>query len=333
MPDLFVGYSKEFSKISSNIEGGNKFSLLIGPTGSGKTTFLKHIVDQYSSHNSHIMYVSKPPKDPMDWLTVFNKFTRKGILGSLLSRKEDVNLYTLSTHVNKKLGDRKCILLIDECHEASLDSLEWLRTLADHVDNLSIILAGLPIFETILKNNLETFRRRINSVVELTNLTKSETRELIKRRIEKSGGEDIKPFTHEAIELIYERTAGFPREVIRACYEFVEKAAEKNTTTIDIDFLGEMEEPIKRVSIETISTLPERQRSILEILSQNGEMTPSEIIPKMNVKDYKNRENAVRSVNNLLKRLMRDKFAERVRVGKTYKYKVSKKFQTLMVEA
>jgi len=332
MPELFVGYSKEFTKISSNIRNGNKFSLLMGPTGSGKTTFLKHLLDEYS-HNDHIIYVAKPPKEPIDWITVFSRFTRKGILSSLLSRGEDVNLYTLSSHVNNKLGDRKCVLLIDECHEASLDSLEWLRTITDQIDNLFVVLAGLPIFETILRSNLETFRRRVNTVVELTNLTKSETRELIKRRIEKSGGEDIKPFTHEAVDMIYENTGGFPREVIRVCNESVEKAVEKNISTVDVDLFNEIEEPIKRVSLETINILPERQKKILDILSQDGEMTPAEIISQLDVKEYKNRENAIRSINNLLKRLMRDKFVERIRIGKTYKYKISGKFQTLMVEA
>ena len=53
----------------------------------------------------------------------------------------------------------------------------------------------------------------------------------------------------------------------------------------------------------------------------------------LDIDEYKNRDNAVRAVNNLLRRLMKEGLVERKRVGKTYRYVVSSKFQTLMVDA
>ena len=49
--------------------------------------------------------------------------------------------------------------------------------------------------------------------------------------------------------------------------------------------------------------------------------------------EYKDKENAVRSVNNLLRRLMNDGIVERKKTGKSYKYRVSGKLQTVMVDA
>ncbi|UCD07428.1 MAG: BlaI/MecI/CopY family transcriptional regulator, partial [Candidatus Aenigmatarchaeota archaeon] len=208
-----------------------------------------------------------------------------------------------------------------------------LRTLVDNIDNLSVIMAGLPVFENILKSNLETFSRRINTKTDLGNLTKAETRELVKKRIENAGGEDIRPFTSRTIEYIYERTGGFPREVIRLCNDLAYKALRSNISTIDTDFLKETEAPVTRLSLETVESLPERQKLILDALSKGEQFTPSEIVSEMGDEVYKNRENAIRSVNNLLRRLMKDGFVERKRVGKTYKYAISSKFRTLMVEA
>jgi type II secretory pathway predicted ATPase ExeA len=330
LPELFIGYDKEVNEVVGGLKSGNKFSLLLGPTGSGKTTFLKSLVNRFNGYD-YVLYLSKPPKKPEDWLTVFREIIKPRF--SIFSRGNGPSLYNLSEVINRKLKDKKCLLFVDECHEASLDSLEWLRTITDQTENLFIALAGLPVFEKILKSNLETFMRRVETRIELSNLTKAETRELIKKRIENEGGEDIKPFTANAVEYIYERTGGFPREILRICNDLVQKALRKNITIIDLDFLKESETTETRISLETINELPERQRIVLETLSKKGELTPSELISNLKLDGYKDRENAVRSVNNLLRRLMSEGLADRTRRGKTYKYKVSGKYQNLMVEA
>ncbi len=331
LPDLFVGYEKEVNKISSGIENGSKFSLLIGPTGSGKTTMMKHLVDRFDDNYKHIIYIAKPPRNPSDWVDVFSDFTRKGFLSSLLSRP-DTNIYNLADRISSRIGSEKMLLFVDESHEASVESFEWLRALTDQIDNMYLVMAGLPVFEGTMKSRLESLMRRVSTRIELTNLTKTETRELIKKRIENIGGDDIRPFTGDSIDFIYSRTAGFPREILRTCSDFVQKAMEKNISTVDTDFLREMEEPQPRVSLESLDSIPERQRRILEVLSR-GEMTPSGIISNLeSIDEYKNRDNALRSVNNLLGRLRKEGLVERKRVGKTYKYQIARKYQTMLVE-
>lgn len=336
LPDLFVGHEGEINKILNGVSNGSKYTLILGPTGSGKTTMLKYLYGMFHNQKDfdYVFYLSKPPKDPVDWIMVMEDITHRGVLSFIFSaRKSGINLYNLSDEVNRKLKQKRCLMLIDECHEASLDSLEWLRAITDQIDNLYIILAGLPVFDKILKSNLETFMRRITANIELTNLTKSETRELIKKRIEHFGGNDIQPFTNNTLEFIYEQSGGFPREVLRLCDELTQKALEKRITTIDLEFLKESEVSKRRMSLDALEHLPERQRMILDVLSQNEEMTPNEIIEEMALEEYKDKDNAVRSVNNLLRRLMKEKLVERKRIGKTYKYSITGAIKTLMVEA
>jgi type II secretory pathway predicted ATPase ExeA len=326
-PSIFVGYSNELNEMETGLKSGNKFSLLLGPTGSGKTTMLKFLEQRFQ--DARIIYISKPPRDAQDWVTVFEKITKS----RFSFRKKSINLYNLNEHIKKGLKGRKLLLFVDECHEASMESLEWLRSLTDHVDSLSVILAGLPVFESTMKSNLETFMRRVGTKIELGNLSKSETREFIKRRIELVGGDDVRPFSHNIIDYVYERTGGFPREVLRVCNELSLKALEKNITTVDLDFLRETNAPEARLSRDKISSLPERQRLIIETLAKHGELTPAQIISNLDIDEYKDRENGVRSVNNVLRRLMKEKLVERKKSGKAYTYKVSERFQTLLVQA
>lgn len=334
LPDLFVGYMKEVEMISNSINDNDKLSLLIGPTGSGKTTLMKFLNKKFGK-DKKIFYLAKPPDNPEDWVKIFTNFIGFGILERLFSRRRmNLNLYNLNEWVNKKMKDMNMVLLVDESHEASVETLEWLRTLTDQIDNLSVVIAGLPVLESILMDNLETFTRRVNTRVELTNLTKSETRELIKMRIEWSGGDDIKPFTSETIEYLYEKTGGFPREVIRMCNDLVKKAIESNISTVDMNFLKDSEFDLpRRVSLESVSSLPSKQQKIIEIIGKYGEITPSEIVEKMDPENYKSKDNAIRSINNILKRLVKEGMLMRKRRGKSYQYVLSDKIRTLMVDA
>lgn len=332
LPTLFVGYMKEIDNILDNIRSMDKFSLLLGPTGSGKTTLLKFITDKFDGKN--IFYLSKPPKNPEDWVDIFTNFIGLGVVERIFSRRKNLNLYNLSEWVNKRIKKRNIVLLLDEGHEATLETLEWLRTLTDQIDNLSIVIAGLPTLEQILKENLETFTRRVNTKIELTNLTKSETRELVKKRVEWAGGNDIRPFTSGTIQIIYEKTGGFPREVIKVCNDLVQKAIERNISTIDPNFLEEIDEKApKRVSLGSVNNLPSRQKLVLEILNKHKELTPSEAVSKIELEGYKDKENAIRSINNILKRLLEDELVSRKRTGKTFYYRLSDRVKTMMVNA
>jgi type II secretory pathway predicted ATPase ExeA len=332
LPDLFVGHMKETERILTGIQNNDKLSLLIGPTGSGKTTLMKFLTKKFDKEKM-IFYLSKPPSKPEDWVKIFTNFIGFGILERLFSRNPP-DIYNLSEWVNRKMKNRDMVLLVDESHEASIETLEWLRTLTDQIENLSVVITGLPVLESILRDNLETFTMRVNNRVELANLTKSETRELIKKRIEWAGGDDVKPFTSETIESIYEKTGGFPREVIRMCNDLVQKAIESNISAIDINFLKDTEiTSPKMVSLGSVDSLPSKQRNTLEILGKYGDLTPFGIVEKMDMKGYKSRDNAIRSINNILKRLVKEGMVIRKRRGKSYQYELSDKIRTLMVDA
>jgi predicted ATPase len=277
-------------------------------------------------------YISKPPRSSKELVNLFKSFLGFNIIDKV--RYGDLSLFDLQKFVIRKLRKKQFVLLVDEAHESSVANLEWIRTIADSIPNLYVIFAGLPVFEKNAETQLPTLFMRITTKTYLNNLSKNETESLIQKRIENSCGEGLGPFSNDAVERIYEITGGFPREIIKICDKLVKEAAEKNITSINKNFIdqviktSEVTEPI-----EMRAPLSSKQKEILDILNKTPDLTPAQIISHLPIEEYKDRNNAVRSVNNILKRLIKDELIQRKKLGNSYVYFLTGKAKTVFTEA
>ena len=164
-PELLVGYVEQTNHLMRTIQEKHKLFLIVGPTGSGKTTMLKW-VGKNLSNNFLPIFISKPPSTVDGFVEIFNqKFPKPWYRRAFESHIK--NIYQIPDFLKEKAKDRHIVLMCDEIHEAEPDVLEWLRVLTDSVDNMSLIVAGLPVFNEIVKEKLETFQKRIISHIEL----------------------------------------------------------------------------------------------------------------------------------------------------------------------
>ena len=338
IPSLFIGYEEQKNKIITSIEERHKVCLIVGPTGSGKTTSLKWLVNELKKDSKFMpIFISKPPAKPDDFVAIFNDLFRPpwflAFLNPFIPNIKKV--HQIPDFLNHRLSNEKqLILMCDEIHEANINVLQWLRVLTDQINNMSLILSGLPVFENTLKKKLETFYKRITAKVSLTTLTKEQTKELIEKRIGivSLTKEINNPFSEQAINLIFEQTGGFPREVLRLCDQAVNEAIEKGLDTIEPDMIQAPKvEKIEKSEFD-LKALPKRQREIIEAIQQ-GKTTPNDIVDSLNLEKYKSKEHAIRSVNNILQRLMKDNIVKRGRQGKTYIYSLAPKIKNLVVSA
>lgn len=338
-PELIVGYSEEMRSIVRSIAEREKFLLVTGPTGSGKTLTMKWI----DSNFPDVLYLSKPPVRPEDFIGIFTDRFGFSIREKIFGRPPSI--YNIHDYVNRKVGDGRLILIIDEVHESTVDVLQWIRVFIDQVDRMTMILAGLPNFERVLQEKLETLEKRATVKLGLGSLSRDETRELIRKRIESAGGSGMEPFTESSVSAVYERTGGFPREIIKTCSSMINDAIDKNVYVIDGSMppshlsssyvsaaprgrdSGYSEQPGKL----NLNVLPEKQRQIIDALSK-GEMTPKNLADAISGK-YKSEDHAVRSMNNILKRLANEGYIAREQRGKTFVYYLTNKVKSLFVEA
>ena len=329
-PELYVGYEEQKAALLSVIEEKHNISLVTGPTGSGKTTLLKWAALNVPK-NFDILYAGKPPANTQELVDIFNnKYGAPWFLRLFMPNIK--NPYQIPDYLTKKLRGKHLVFFLDEAHEAELEMLEWIRVLSDQVDNMTIILSGLPVFESKIRDKLETLRKRIVARIEVLSLTKPEMEQMIAMRIESVGGKGHAPFEQNAIDAIYDKTGGFPREVLRVCTELISAAARQGRSAITVDMVSARKEEEKSVSVSAIEALTPMQRDVIERLA-SGPASPGDIANGMSLDKYKSRQHAVRSVNNILIRMMADKMVERTRKDRAFVYHLAPKLKTLVVKA
>jgi len=332
-PSLMVGYSEQCDSLLSHVFNLHKFASVVGPTGSGKTTMLLWLRSHFMAYKKFLpYYIPKPPRSSKNLINLFKSIVGFNFLDKLRSR--DLSLFSLSRHVYRKLGKKHLVLLIDEAHEASITNLEWIRTLSDSIPNMTVILAALPVFEKKIETRLPTLFMRVTTKTYLNSLSKPEVESLILKRIENVDGNGLNPFIPNSIERIYEVTGGFPREIIKICDKLIKEAVLKNITTISTSFIDQVIQPTSTSQpVELQAALSKKQKQILKILNENPNLTPSSLTEYLDTSAYKNKNNAIRSINNILKRLLRDDLIQRKKLGNTYVYSLSPKSKTIFTEA
>jgi len=321
LPELFVGYKYQSANLIRLIQERHKVILLVGPTGSGKTTLLEWLSESVD-HNYDFLFIGKPPKKPEEFVDIFNeKYPR-------FWRRRIKNIYQIPNFLNKRLRSKHLVVLYDEAHESNMDVLEWLRVLSDQVENMSIVIAGLPVFEDHL-SKLETLRKRIMAKIELVSLTKEETEQMIKKRIRNAGGAGDE--LNNLIDVIYDRSGGFPREIIKFCNDAINESMKTGRPLTKELLVNEIPKEELKVSLRFLDELSPTQREIVEMLVKP--MTPGQIANNLNLEKYKSRQHAVRSMNNILKRLMEEGLVERVREERAFVYQLVPSIRNIVVKA
>ncbi|MCP4118785.1 MAG: AAA family ATPase [Desulfobacteraceae bacterium] len=194
------------------------FIMLTGEIGMGKTTLVRHILNDIESD--------------MDVAVIFNTNVLSDDLISLILTEFEIKHDQQMTKakslellykflIDKYAKGRKVLLIIDEAQNLSDELLEEIRMLSnlqtDEDMLLQIMIVGQPeLREKIESPRLEQFAQRIAVSYHLSPMDKDETHGYIAHRLKKAGGrEDI--FDDSAVEIVFENSAGIPRRVNLLC--------------------------------------------------------------------------------------------------------------------
>lgn len=193
------------------------FILLTGEVGTGKTTLVRHFMNQFESEKDiAVIFNTNVSADELICL-ILQSFELKPEPGSKAKNIETLYQFL----IEKYAQNRPVLLIIDEAQNLSDAALEEVRMLSnlqsDDQNLIQIMLVGQPeLKDRLLKPGHGAFAQRIAVNFFLSGLTDKETESYIFHRLEKAGGNpDI--FSPKAIEMIFQASRGIPRTINLLC--------------------------------------------------------------------------------------------------------------------
>lgn len=199
---------------------------VIGPSGTGKTTTVRHLIDllpdaRYRVHYVKVTDLSK--RDLCREIAVVCGVNPAGSYPMLLRRLQEGFEASLDT------DSLRPILILDEAHDLRPDVLSMLRVLTNFdMDRrlvLSLVLAGQSPLRTLLRrDDQQAIARRIAFYASLRLLSDAETQSYIEHRCTIAGASSC-PFDASAVAAVFDISRGNLRCIDLLCLEALERAA------------------------------------------------------------------------------------------------------------
>lgn len=208
-------FAESMAHLIYGVDSGEALVMITGPIGTGKTTAIQSFLTNLGPHfatalvtNTRIsgrellklvmddLGVEVPPQaDKSDLVIAFKRYLIEG----------------------RKPG-RRVLIVVDEAQNLPAETLEEIRLLTNlgqgEQQPVQIILVGQPELEaTVEQPELAQLRQRIRVHYRLDPLSRPELADYVRHRMTVAGCTRDDVFTREALDRIYEFSAGVPRVV------------------------------------------------------------------------------------------------------------------------
>ncbi len=236
---LYLGqtHTTALSMLEYGVLSQSGFTVITGEVGSGKTTIVRHLLDQLNEAvkiglitNTHANMGQLLP-----W--VMHAFGQQYRDDNPVAQYEGFTQFLQKQFDNQE----RTVLIIDEAQNLGVALLEELRMLSNlntiAEQCLQIILVGQPqLRELLMKPELMQFSQRVAADYHIAALSPTETVSYIKHRLVMAGAkEDV--FTPHAYMLIHAASRGIPRLINVLCDTALSFAFADEVRIIHEDYL------------------------------------------------------------------------------------------------
>lgn len=215
---LSKGHDNALTYLEYGLRENLGFLMLSGGIGTGKTTLLRHMLNQIEDDiEVAVLFNTNLAQNELIHL-ILNRFDVKHDPG--ISQTEALE-FLYAFLIERYAQGKKVMLIVDEAQNLSVSSLEEIRMLSNlQTDDemlLKIIIVGQPELRRKMESpELEQFAQRIAASYHLSGMSLEETYNYIEHRIKLSGRTE-KLFTDEAILAVFEVSEGIPRIINLIC--------------------------------------------------------------------------------------------------------------------
>ncbi len=218
-------------------------NLIIGDVGSGKTTLARVLLQNLAGEEYFQFFLILDPvfRSEFQFLKYLVEMFGASPRGrSTLDYRNALEAFLLRAGVEE---GKTVALIIDEGQKLAPAYIEAIRTLLNFETNeyklLQVIILGqLELLPKIRRKR--NFMDRINLSYMINPLSYTDTREMIRFRLERAGSKGDELFTEEAMALIYDHSKGSPRKITLMCHHALESLIMHNRTAVAKDIIQEL---------------------------------------------------------------------------------------------
>lgn len=233
-------YARIHNRIKDSFKTGRGLMVVAGPIGSGKTTLSQMIISEFAN-NIRLIWMAVPPESSIN---LFLFIAQELGLQTSSHNKDTLSIELLLRDIREALlkinsEGNKCILIIDESHLISDDTINGIRLLNNLEEGSTkfiqiLMLAQNELIETINRPEMEAFKQRIAVLEILGKMNVDRIRQYISHRIKVAGGQPS-IFTDTGWEavLLAAGSAGVPRIINSLCDVSLQVAFDRKKITVD----------------------------------------------------------------------------------------------------
>ncbi len=239
-PDFFYGSSiheRAFKKMVMTIQEDISLGLVHGVSGTGKTLLTQMLLTHLNTEAYQVALIMVSPGMSKTSLL-------KEILREVMEENETFpsQTQTLLDLLHRQIIDlyaqnRKLVILIDEAHFLSAESLHILRTISNLETPQKKLATCILFAEDLFLRRLshpsyQSLRNRMYMKVPLAPMRLDETIQYIKFRLLTAGAKDSL-FEADAYHEIYKGSGGICREINRICHNSLSEAYLNKKSRVD----------------------------------------------------------------------------------------------------
>jgi len=238
-----VTHRKALSYLGYGLAQGEGFIVITGEIGAGKSTLVAHTIQSLDVNQVTVAQVVTSTLDGAEIVLLVARAFGLEIEGQ--DKAAALSEIEAFLHEEARAG-RRCLLVVDESQNLSVQALEELRMLSNFQLGshplLQVLLLGQPEFRATLQKDpaLEQLRQRIIAAHHLEAMQPNEIEPYLEHRLEKVGWEGNPAFDQRVFTELFEASQGIPRKINQIANRLLLLGAVEERSRIDAVLLQQV---------------------------------------------------------------------------------------------